>query len=250
MEHGEHNDYRYGTRRLRKEDLSIPNRIISRRQVKPPEEKKQKKKGGRRRRSKEGRKKKNKKKIFAVSLTWMFAGVQSLTALLGNSKEASAEHMDTLEVCSLLDHSCSLSLTRCFCFFFCFFFFNRSRKTRKRRRSVTSCTSRRPEAGLTAICSTCPSPRCEKRFFVIFLLLTALFQTQALKTLPSGSAQRTALISALHDSTTPYTTRPKRANEQDGREYHFVDVATFDAMLSVRRTRRRRRRRRRRITAR
>ena len=54
-------------------------------------------------------------------------------------------------------------------------------------------------------------------------------------TAPSG-AGKTSLISALLKEdprlklSVSYTTRPPRPGEQDGREYHFVDDATFLAM--------------------
>jgi len=54
-------------------------------------------------------------------------------------------------------------------------------------------------------------------------------------TAPSG-AGKTSLIDALlkEDAglrlSISYTTRPPRPGEQNGREYHFVDNATFDAM--------------------
>ena len=55
-------------------------------------------------------------------------------------------------------------------------------------------------------------------------------------TAPSG-AGKTSLINAVlaEDSrlrlSVSYTTRPPRPSEQNGREYHFVDDATFMAML-------------------
>ena len=54
-------------------------------------------------------------------------------------------------------------------------------------------------------------------------------------TAPSG-AGKTSLIKALLEDepdlklSTSYTTRKPRPGEQDGREYHFVDEATFLAM--------------------
>jgi len=57
-------------------------------------------------------------------------------------------------------------------------------------------------------------------------------------TAPSG-AGKTSLIDAVlkQDSalrlSISYTTRPPRPGEQNGREYHFVDHATFDAMLAA-----------------
>lgn len=56
-------------------------------------------------------------------------------------------------------------------------------------------------------------------------------------TAPSG-AGKTSLINALLKEdprlklSVSYTTRPPRPGEQDGREYHFVDDATFLAMRS------------------
>lgn len=53
---------------------------------------------------------------------------------------------------------------------------------------------------------------------------------------PSG-AGKTTLSRRLLDEfpqiqfSVSYTTRPKRGNEQDGRDYHFVDDATFDRMI-------------------
>jgi guanylate kinase len=57
-------------------------------------------------------------------------------------------------------------------------------------------------------------------------------------TAPSG-AGKTSLIDALlkEDAglrlSISYTTRPPRPGEQNGREYHFVDNATFDAMSAA-----------------
>ncbi len=57
-------------------------------------------------------------------------------------------------------------------------------------------------------------------------------------TAPSG-AGKTSLIDALLKEerglrlSISYTTRPPRPGEMDGREYHFVDRATFDAMLAA-----------------
>jgi guanylate kinase len=53
---------------------------------------------------------------------------------------------------------------------------------------------------------------------------------------PSGGG-KTSLVSALlaEDATVAlsisFTTRPPRPGEKNGREYHFVDPATFEAML-------------------
>ncbi|MFA7096870.1 MAG: guanylate kinase [Gammaproteobacteria bacterium] len=53
---------------------------------------------------------------------------------------------------------------------------------------------------------------------------------------PSG-AGKTSLVKALVDSmpgiavSVSHTTRPMRPGEQDGVHYHFVDVATFQAMV-------------------
>ena len=57
-------------------------------------------------------------------------------------------------------------------------------------------------------------------------------------TAPSG-AGKTSLIDALLKSdpdlrlSISYTTRPPRPGEQNGREYHFVDKATFEAMAAA-----------------
>ncbi|HEX5675054.1 MAG TPA: guanylate kinase, partial [Azonexus sp.] len=54
---------------------------------------------------------------------------------------------------------------------------------------------------------------------------------------PSG-AGKTTLVRLLLDSepsvhlSVSYTTRGPRPGELDGREYHFVDVATFRAMMA------------------
>ena len=54
---------------------------------------------------------------------------------------------------------------------------------------------------------------------------------------PSG-AGKTTLVRLLLDSepgvhlSISYTTRGPRPGEADGREYHFVDVATFRAMMA------------------
>ena len=57
-------------------------------------------------------------------------------------------------------------------------------------------------------------------------------------TAPSG-AGKTSLIDALLKEerglrlSISYTTRPPRPGEVNGREYHFVANATFDAMLAA-----------------
>jgi guanylate kinase len=57
-------------------------------------------------------------------------------------------------------------------------------------------------------------------------------------TAPSG-AGKTSLIDALLKTdpglrlSISYTTRPPRPGEQNGREYHFVDKATFEAMAAA-----------------
>jgi guanylate kinase len=55
-------------------------------------------------------------------------------------------------------------------------------------------------------------------------------------TAPSGAGKSTLIDSLLKDDpnlrlSVSYTTRPPRPGEQNGREYHFVDDATFLAML-------------------
>ena len=53
---------------------------------------------------------------------------------------------------------------------------------------------------------------------------------------PSGTG-KTSLVRALMAArphlkfSVSYTTRPRRPNEVDGRDYHFVDRATFEAMV-------------------
>lgn len=53
---------------------------------------------------------------------------------------------------------------------------------------------------------------------------------------PSGTG-KTSLVRALMAArphlkfSVSYTTRPRRPNELDGRDYHFVDRATFEAMV-------------------
>lgn len=55
---------------------------------------------------------------------------------------------------------------------------------------------------------------------------------------PSG-AGKTSLVAALINQlgdlsvSVSHTTRPRRAGEQDHVDYHFVDVATFDAMVDA-----------------
>lgn len=55
---------------------------------------------------------------------------------------------------------------------------------------------------------------------------------------PSG-AGKTSLVKALLEKlpelrvSTSHTTRPRRPNEQDGREYYFVDNAGFDRMVEA-----------------
>jgi guanylate kinase len=54
---------------------------------------------------------------------------------------------------------------------------------------------------------------------------------------PSGSgkstlvAQLRSLVAGLEFSVS-YTTRPPRGSETDGREYHFIDRATFERMIA------------------
>jgi len=53
---------------------------------------------------------------------------------------------------------------------------------------------------------------------------------------PSGAGKSSLVKAALADDkrlilSVSYTTRPPRAGEVNGREYHFVDRKTFDAML-------------------
>lgn len=53
---------------------------------------------------------------------------------------------------------------------------------------------------------------------------------------PSG-AGKTSLVRALMERvpslafSVSFTTRPRRSNEQDGRDYHFIDEATFEDMV-------------------
>jgi len=55
---------------------------------------------------------------------------------------------------------------------------------------------------------------------------------------PSG-AGKTSLVRALLEQdpdlwlSVSYTTRPPRAGEVDGRDYHFVDAATFESMVAA-----------------
>jgi len=55
---------------------------------------------------------------------------------------------------------------------------------------------------------------------------------------PSG-AGKTSLVAALHSSepglrvSISHTTRPRRANETDGDDYHFVDEETFTSMVGA-----------------
>src|SRR5258708_5825031 len=53
---------------------------------------------------------------------------------------------------------------------------------------------------------------------------------------PSGAGKSSLVSAALAEDkglalSISYTTRPPRAGEVNGREYHFVDPTTFDAML-------------------
>ena len=55
-------------------------------------------------------------------------------------------------------------------------------------------------------------------------------------TAPSGAGKSSLIDALLRDDprlklSVSYTTRPPRPGEADGREYHFVDDATFIAML-------------------
>lgn len=54
---------------------------------------------------------------------------------------------------------------------------------------------------------------------------------------PSGTGKTTVTRRVLAEEPTlafsvSHTTRPPRASEQDGREYHFVDDASFDRMIA------------------
>jgi guanylate kinase len=56
---------------------------------------------------------------------------------------------------------------------------------------------------------------------------------------PSGTGKSSLASKLVTDIegllfSVSYTTRPRRAGEQDGREYRFVDDATFDAMVAAR----------------
>ncbi len=64
---------------------------------------------------------------------------------------------------------------------------------------------------------------------------SALFTVSA----PSG-AGKTSLVKALLDRrpvevtvAVSHTTRPMRPGEEDGRDYHFVDIETFEAMVEA-----------------
>src|SRR3979490_1446485 len=53
---------------------------------------------------------------------------------------------------------------------------------------------------------------------------------------PSGAGKSSLVSAALAEDkglalSVSYTTRPPRAGEVNGREYHFVDRKTFDSML-------------------
>jgi len=55
-------------------------------------------------------------------------------------------------------------------------------------------------------------------------------------TAPSGGGKSSLIAKLLEDErglalSVSYTTRPPRPGEQDGREYHFVDLPRFEAML-------------------
>ncbi|MCG6953300.1 MAG: guanylate kinase [Betaproteobacteria bacterium] len=55
-------------------------------------------------------------------------------------------------------------------------------------------------------------------------------------TAPSGAGKSSLIRAALAEEpairlSVSYTTRAPRAGEQDGREYHFVDAPTFEAMV-------------------
>lgn len=55
-------------------------------------------------------------------------------------------------------------------------------------------------------------------------------------TAPSGAGKSSLIRAALEEEpairlSVSYTTRAPRAGEQDGREYHFVDAQTFEAMV-------------------
>ena len=57
-------------------------------------------------------------------------------------------------------------------------------------------------------------------------------------TAPSGAGKTSLIDAVLKEDpglrlSISYTTRPPRPGEQDGREYHFVDNPTFDAMLAA-----------------
>ena len=56
-------------------------------------------------------------------------------------------------------------------------------------------------------------------------------------TAPSGAGKSSLIAAALKDApgvrlSVSYTTRAPRAGEADGREYHFVDLPTFEAMAA------------------
>lgn len=54
---------------------------------------------------------------------------------------------------------------------------------------------------------------------------------------PSGTGKSTVAAQVVSRASglrfsVSYTTRPRRAGEEDGREYHFIDDPTFDAMVA------------------
>lgn len=54
---------------------------------------------------------------------------------------------------------------------------------------------------------------------------------------PSGAGKSTLIKRLFEDLgnlsfSISFTTRPKRENEEDGRDYHFIDESTFDRMIA------------------
>ncbi len=73
---------------------------------------------------------------------------------------------------------------------------------------------------------------CHERLHLLYRMAGILFIISA----PSGSgkstlvAQLRSLVEGL-DFSVSYTTRAPRGSETDGREYHFIDRATFEGMI-------------------
>lgn len=56
---------------------------------------------------------------------------------------------------------------------------------------------------------------------------------EVLKELPANDPKAAEIKKAVYVHTVPYTTRPRRENEVDGREYNFISREEFEAIVKA-----------------